>query len=324
MSSRRSITLLLGGVLVALPWLALAQEPAAGAPAPGPARPAPSEPRPGIAFPTPEFGFAAMAKAARAHDERQMLRILGEAARPLVHSGDPAADRAGFDRFADAYDEKAEIFYPAPDRAVLQIGKDDWPLPIPMIRRGGTWHFDPSDGVQEMVNRRIGRNELDTIQVLLAIVDAQDEYARTTGRQGGFQIYARRLFSTPGTHDGLYWATEPGESPSPLGPLAAAASGVVRGADDKPTPYHGYIFRLLERQGPNAPGGEMDYVVGGRLIGGFGVIATPAQYGVTGIQTFLVSHSGVVYERNLGPGTSRIAPGITAYDPGPGWQKIED
>ena len=163
-----------------------------------------------------------MAKAARAHDERQMLRILGEAARPLVHSGDPAADRAGFDHFADAYDEKAEILYPAPDRAVLQIGKDDWPLPIPMIRRGGTWRFDPRDGVQEMVNRRIGRNELDTIQVLLAIVDAQDEYARTAGRQGGFQIYARRLFSTPGTHDGLYWATEPGESPSPLGPLAAA------------------------------------------------------------------------------------------------------
>ena len=197
MSSRRSITLLLGGVLVALPWLALAQEPAAGAPRQARLGPPPPSRALRIAFPTPELGFAAMAKAARAHDERRM-RILGEAARPLVHSGDPAADRAGFDRFADAYDEKAEIFYPAPDRAVLQIGKDDWPLPIPMIRRGGTWRFDPRDGVQEMVNRRIGRNELDTIQVLLAIVDAQDEYARTAGRQGEVP----NLCKTPLLHAG--------------------------------------------------------------------------------------------------------------------------
>jgi hypothetical protein len=278
-----------------------------------------------IGFPTPEAGFADMAEAARAHDERRLLRLIGEAARPLIHSGDPAADRAGFDRFAHAYAEKAEVLYPAPDRAVLQVGQDGWPLPIPMIRRSGVWRFDPREGVQEMTNRRIGRNELDTIQVLLAIVDAQDDYARTAGRQGAFQVYARRLFSTPGTHDGLYWPTEPGEPPSPLGPLAAAAtaSGVVRSADGKPTPYHGYVFRLLERQGPNAPGGEMDYVVGGRLIGGFGVIATPAQYGVTGIQTFMVSHSGVVYQRNLGRETSRIAAGI-AYDPGPGWQKVEE
>ena len=166
-------------------------------------------------------------------------------------------------------------------------------------------------GVQELVTRRIGQNELDTIQVLEAIVDAQDEYARTEGRKGAFQAYARRLFSTPGKHDGLYWASAEGEPESPLGPLAAAAAatGVVRSAGDKPTPYHGYVFRLLERQGPNAPGGALDYVVNGLMIGGFGVIAVPAQWGVTGIQTFMVSHSGVVYQRNLGPETARIAPG---------------
>jgi hypothetical protein len=194
------------------------------------------------------------------------------------------------------------------------------------MRHGTTWRFDPKEGLQALMDRRIGRNELDTIQVLHAIVDAQDDYARTAGRKGPFKTYARRFFSTPGTHDGLYWATEEGEPQSPLGPLAAAAeaSGVVRGPGDKPTPFHGYVVRILEKQGPNAPGGEMDYVVGGRMIGGFSIIATPLQYGVTGIQTFLVSQSGVVYQRNLGPGSTAIAAGIKAYDPGPGWQKVEE
>ncbi len=320
-------TMLLGaavlGVAALPPHYARAQDeadpPAVAAP---PRRPAPAPPQ---TFASPEAGFAAVADAARAGDDRALIRILGEAARPLIRSGDPAQDKAALERFSNAYAQKAEILHPSEDSATLQVGNDAWPLPIPMVRSGGKWRFDPGKGVQELVTRRIGQNELDTIQVLEAIVDAQDEYARTEGRKGAFQAYARRLFSTPGKHDGLYWASAEGEPESPLGPLAAAAAatGVVRSAGDKPTPYHGYVLRLLERQGPNAPGGALDYVVNGLMIGGFGVIAMPAQWGVTGIQTFMVSHSGVVYQRNLGPETARIAPGITAFDPGPEWQRVE-
>ena len=184
-----------------------------------------------------------------------------------------------------------------------------------------------SHGAQELVDRRIGRNELDTIEVLRAIVDAQDEYARTAGRQGAFRAYARRFFSAPGTRDGLYWPAAEGEPESPLGPLLAAASAGgyarSRGPDGAPRPFHGYLFRILEAQGPAASGGAMSYVVDGRMIGGFGVIAVPAEYGVSGIQTFLASHAGTVYQRNLGPDTARIARGITAFDPGPGWERVE-
>jgi hypothetical protein len=295
-------------------------EPPEAAPRPQPALPQ--------TFRSPESGFAAMAAAARAHDERRLLRVLGSEARRLIRSGDPAADRAARERFAAAYAVKAEILQPTADTAILQVGDDGWPLPIPMVRRGGVWRFDARQGVQEMVNRHIGRNELDTIEVLHAIIAAQDEYARTVGRQGAFSSYARRFFSTPGTHDGLYWPAAAGEPESPLGPLAAAASsggyGTGRVPDDKPKPFHGYLFRILEAQGPATSGGAMDYVVGERMIGGFGVIAVPAEYGVSGIQTFLVSHAGTVYQRNLGPDTARIARGITAFDPGPGWEKVPE
>lgn len=291
------------------------------------ARAARPQPGPAEAFPTPEAGFAALAEAIRSNDERRLLRILGEQARPLIRSGDPAADRVARDRFAAAYAEKSEILRPAPGRAVLQIGDDAWPLPIPMVARGGVWRFDARQGVQTLVDRRIGRNELDTIEVLRAVVDAQAEYAATAGRQGGFRVYARRLFSTPGQRDGLYWPTEQGEPESPLGPLAAAASagGYGRGQSDaQPRPFRGYFFRLLERQGAAASGGAMDYVVNGRMIGGFGVIAFPAQYGVSGIKSFLVSHAGIVYQRDLGPDTTRIARSINAFDPGQGWEQVNE
>jgi hypothetical protein len=327
--------LLAAGLAVAFcPGPAPAQQGPAAAPAmeagrsetPEPApRPRPVRPQ---AFPSPEDGFAAMAAAARGHDERRLLRVLGEEARRLIRSGDPAADRAARERFAAAYAEKAEILRPAPDRAVLQVGNDGWPLPIPMVRRGGAWRFDPRGGAQELVDRRIGRNELDTIEVLRAVVAAQDEYARTAGRQGAFRSYARRFFSTPGTRDGLYWPAADGEPESPLGPLAAAASaggyGGARARGDAPTPFHGYVFRVLEAQGPAAPGGAVDYVVDGRMIGGFGVIAWPAQYGSSGVKTFIVSHAGEVYERDLGPDTARLARGIMAFDPGEGWTRVAE
>jgi Protein of unknown function (DUF2950) len=288
----------------------------------------PPKPIPPQAFRTPEEGFAALADAIRTHDERRLLRVLGGEARRLVRSGEPAVDRAARERFAAARAERAEILYMTPYYTVLEVGDDRWPFPIPLIRpagHAGRWRFDARQGVQELVDRRIGRNELDTIEVLRAIVAAQDEYARTAGRQGAFRAYARRFFSTPGTRNGLYWPARAGEPESPLGPLVAAASGGGYGrGDGSPRPFHGYLFRILEAQGPAAPGGAMDYVVGGQLIGGFGVLAVPAEYGATGVQTFMASHAGVVYQRNLGPDTSRAARGIKAFDPEPGWDVVPE
>jgi hypothetical protein len=188
----------------------------------------------------------------------------------------------------------------------------------------GSWRFDTRKGAQELVDRRIGRNELDTIEVLRAIVAAQLEYASTVGRQGGFSVYARRIFSTPGTHDGLYWPRSDGQPESPLGPLAAAASAQSGppAPGNAPRPFHGYVFRLLEAQGPAASGGALDYTVQGRMMGGFGVLAVPAEYGASGIQTFMTSHAGVVYQRNLGPATNRIARGLQTFNPEPGWEEV--
>jgi Protein of unknown function (DUF2950) len=213
--------------------------------------------------------------------------------------------------------------------AVLQVGEDGWPLPIPMRRGGpeGRWRFDVRAARQELLARRIGRNELAAIETLRAIVDAQRDYALTAGRQGPFRAYARRFFSSPGARDGLYWPTGEGEPESPLGPLVAAASDGGyggRGTTDQPQPFHGYLFRILERQGPAAPGGAMAYVVDGRMIGGFAVLAWPASYGNSGVMTFVVSHQGVVYERDLGAGTARLAREITAFDPGPGWRPVAE
>jgi hypothetical protein len=288
---------------------------------------APRPPLPPQSFPSPEAGFAALAEAIAGHDESRLLRVLGERALGLIRSGDPVADRAARDRFTASHAAKHEILRPAPGRAVLQIGPDDWPLPIPMVQRGPHWRFDARHGAQELVDRRIGRNELDTIETLRTLVAVQDEFARTAGRQGALRSYARRFFSTPGQRDGLYWPSAEAEPASPLGPLAAAASAggyARRGPADAPRPFHGYIFRMLEGQGPAAPGGELDYVVNGRMIGGFAILATPAQWGVSGIQSFLVSHQGRVYQANLGPATAQIAREITRFDPGPGWVTVPE
>lgn len=314
----------LTALLVLAPAYAMAQQlaqPQAPAPA---AQPAP-QPVPPQAFRSPEDGFAAFAAAMRAHDERALLRILGTAGRRLVRSGDPAADRDVRVRFIAAYDEKAEIVRPAPNRAVLQLGPDGWPLPIPLVQRDGRWRFDAQAGEQTVIDRRVGRNELDTIDTLRAIAEAQDEYARGAGRSGAFLAYARRFFSTPGQRDGLFWTTAENEPPSPLGPLVAAASagGYARAQPgDTPRPLHGYYFRILEAQGPAAPGGAFDYVVNGRMIGGFAVLAFPASYRSTGIKTFLISHHGAVWEADLGAATDRLTRDMTRFDPGPGWTRV--
>ena len=284
-------------------------------------------PRPPQRFASPEEGFAAFAEAMARHDEARLLRILGDAGRTLIHSGDAVADRELRERFSSLHGASQRIVRPTADRAELEIGPDAWPLPLPMVQRGGAWRFDARAGREEILNRRVGRNELDTIATLRELVRAQREYAAGPGRQGTLQSYARRFFSTPGQRDGLYWPTQAGEAPSPLGPLAAAASagGYARaGRGDAPRPFHGYYFRILEGQGPSAPGGELDYVVNGRMIGGFAVLAWPAQWGNSGVHSFLVSHTGQVFEANLGPGTAQVAAGITRFEPGPGWARVAE
>lgn len=317
---------LLGG-LAALLLLRTAQAPVLAAELPTETVPGASQLVQPQAFRTPEEGFTALVAATRAHDEGALLRILGSAGRHLIRSGDRVADRAARDAFAAAYATRKDVLRPASDLAELHVGADDWPLPIPMSRRGSTWRFDAAAGVQEIVNRRIGRDELDTIETLRAIVDAQDDYARTAGRHGALRAYARRFFSSPGQRDGLYWSTDEGEAQSPLGPLVAAASAGGYGQRQRgkgPQPYHGYVFRILERQGPSASGGATDYLVNGRMIGGFAVIASPAQYGSTGIKTFMISHHGTVWERDLGPDTARAAAAITSFNPGPGWDRLTE
>ncbi len=311
--------------LLLIPGVASAQTPGPAEPPPAPVRrEAPVQ----QSFQTPEAGFTALVAALRAPGDREALRVLGLAGMRLLRSGDPVADRAARDAFLAAYDSKAEILRPNADRAVLQVGEDGWPLPLVLLRRGGAWRFDTAAAAQELLDRRIGRNELDTIDTLRELVRVQEEYARGPGQHGALRAYARRFVSSPGQRDGLYWPTQPGEPESPLGPLAAEASaegyGHAASTGAAPQPFHGYLFRILEGQGPAAPGGTLDYVVSGRMIGGFAVIAWPARYGVSGIKTFMVSHDGVVWERDLGSDTARAARVITRFDPGTGWRRVPD
>ena len=289
----------------------------------GPPRAA-ATPRPaaGLAFASPVDGFAALATAIAAHDEARLLRILGPAGRELVLTGDRLADRGARDGFTAAYRSRQSIERIPPNRAMLLLGADGWPLPIAMVERDGGWRFDARGAAQEIIDREVGRNELNVIASLRAIVAAQFEYAASAGRQGPWRAYARRFFSTPGQRDGLYWASAEGEAESPLGPLAAqAAQGGARSGtqDGTKRAFHGYFFRMLEAQGASAPGGARDYLVDGRMIGGFAVLAWPAGYGVSGIQSFIVSHGGVVYQADLGVRTEERAARIMAFDPDEDW-----
>jgi hypothetical protein len=277
-----------------------------------------------LTFPTPDQAFTALVAAARAEDTKALIRILGPEGESLVVSGDPVADRQTLHRFVAAYDEANRIELQGKDKATLTVGKEEWPFPIPAIKQGNAWHLDAAAGKDDILDRRIGRDELAVIEVCRAYVDAQREYASMERNNDGYIEYAQKIASSSGKHDGLYWPTTEGEEQSPLGPLVAEAqaAGYPLGKTlESPIPYYGYYYRILTGQGPHAPGGAYNYIVNNHMIGGFGLLAVPAQYGVTGIMTFIVNHDGVVFQKDLGPDTTSIAEKISLFDPGSGWGK---
>ncbi|MBL8539035.1 MAG: DUF2950 domain-containing protein [Betaproteobacteria bacterium] len=275
-------------------------------------------------FESPEAAADALVAALKANDESRLLTLFGPQGGKLIGSGDTVADEAERAKFVTAFEEAHKIEMRGDTTAMLNVGKDDWPLPIPIVKRGTVWRFDADKGLEELLNRRIGKNELYTIQVLLAIVDAQREYSAEDRNGDGRLEYARRFRSQPGKTDGLYWPAADGKPESPLGPLAATASreGYKSQAGQR-MPFHGYYFRILTAQGKDAPGGAYSYLANGHMIGGFAIVAWPAKYGASGIMTFIVNQDGVVYEKNLGPNTAQIAGEMRLFNPAAGWSKVE-
>jgi hypothetical protein len=275
-------------------------------------------------FDSHEAAFAAFVGAVRAGDTAALLRILGPDAKSLVSSGDAVADRTGRERFVKAYDE-ARRLEAGGGRIVLVLGKEDFPFPIPLVPDRDKWRFDTRAGREEILNRRIGRNELSVVQVCLAYADAQREYYARDPDGDKLLQYAQHFVSRPGRRDGLHWEAKAGEPPSPLGDLVVQArgEGYALGKGGRPNPYHGYYYRILRAQGPHARGGAYGYLANGKMMGGFALVAFPAQYGASGVMTFIVNHDGVVYEKDLGPGTAARARRMTAFDPDDTWKAVK-
>jgi len=277
-------------------------------------------------FDSPEAAATALVEAAKADGNGALLKVLGKEGKSLVDSGDEVADKNARERFVARYAEGNSLDKSVPEFVTLEVGEDKWPFPVPIISEGGKWHFDTSTGVDELINRRVGENELDTIQSCLAYADAQREYYMRNPENSKMQHYAGRLISTEGKKDGLFWPAAENEEQSPLGEGFAAARAEGYEPKDgsmKGVPYHGYIYRLLTRQGANAHGGAYDYLVNGELLGGFAAVAFPAEYGNSGVMTFLVNHDGVVFSKDLGPDTAKLALAMDTFDPGPDWKKEE-
>jgi hypothetical protein len=272
-------------------------------------------------FKSPDDAAAALAAAVKSGATRNMLKVLGPDAAEIVESGDAVADKDLRERFLSAYDAKHALSYDGDKKAILIVGPDDFPFPIPLARNRSGWEFDTNAGRQEILYRRIGRNELDAIQTALAYVDAQNDYADKDPAGAGKGVYAQRFVSSPGKKDGLFWPSDGNESP--LGELVAEASADGYKVSDEPQPYHGYYYRILTRQGANAPGGTLNYVVNGKMIGGFALVAYPAEYANSGVMTFVVNHAGTVYQKDLGDRTEAIAGRMSSFDPDQTWKKVE-
>jgi hypothetical protein len=284
----------------------------------------------GRAFPNPQAAGDSLVIALKNGDNETAVQILGPGSEPLLASGDPVMDENLRDRFVTLYQKSNEWIPWSEDVAVLEIGEDAWPFPIPVVYQGNGWsdretgwRFDTSEGIQEILNRRIGKNELSTIQSCLAFVDAQREYYRLNPQNHSTPEYARFFLSSEGKKNGLYWPTSANEAPSPLGPLYAAArsqgySPIQGGAE----PFEGYFYRILRAQGPSAPGGAHDYIEEGAMTEGFALLAFPAGYGTSGVMSFLVNQIGLVYEKDLGPETEKTVTTIEKFNPDESWDLV--
>jgi hypothetical protein len=273
------------------------------------------------AFATPEQAAAALANAVRSEDLTQIHSVLGPGSGKVIHSGDPVQDAAGRKRFLEAYEQSVKIEPSGDAKATLLIGSEEFPFPFPLVKTATGWKFDSKAGAEEVLNRRIGRNERAAIQVCLAYVDAQREYATKDRDKDGLLEYAHKFISTPGEHDGLYWETREGEAASPLGPLSTRAKEQGYANFE---PYHGYYYKILTAQGADNPGGAYSYIVRGKMIGGFALVAYPARWGASGVMTFICNHRGVVYEKNLGKATVVIAERMTRYNPDDSWKMTDE
>jgi hypothetical protein len=275
-------------------------------------------------FKTPEEAATALVNAAKSGDSKSIVTVLGPDGEDIVSSGDEVADAATRAKFIAAFDSKHTIAMEGDSKAIMVVGPDDFPLPIPLVRKDGLWRFDTAAGREEILFRRIGENELDAIQSALAYVDAQDEYAEKDRTGAGVNTYAQRIISQPGKKDGLYWPTSQGEPPSPLGELVAEATKQGYRVGAGRSPFHGYYFKILTKQGAAAAGGELEYIVNGKMIGGFALVAYPAEYRNSGVMTFIVNHAGTVFQKDLGPNTTQVAERMTAFNPDKTWQKVGD
>jgi hypothetical protein len=282
---------------------------------------------PGKGFDSADAAVDSLVAALRSNDQKELHLILGPGSDDLLSSGDEVADSNARADFLKQYDEKHKLQKRDDTSMTLDVGATDWPLPIPLIKGAGGWYFDTPAGIDEMLSRRIGRNELDAIQVCLAIGDAEREYAAADDNGDGWREYAQKFKSDEGKKNGLFWPTKEGEPPSPLGDLVAEANteGYKARTDGGtgPRAYHGYFYRIMASQGPAAPGGALDYVIKGHMIGGFAVVAWPADYGNSGLKTFITSHHGEVYQKDLGDDTDKVARAMKSYNPDSTWEKCD-
>ena len=274
-------------------------------------------------FKSPEDAVAALVSATKDNWPKGVVTVLGRDGIDIVSSGDKVADDAIRQKFLAAYDARHQVTKEGDDKAVMIIGNEDFPFPIPLTRKGAAWQFDTAAGRLEILYRRIGRNELSAIQACLAYVDAQNEYAEKDRTGAGGATYAQRIVSRTNKKDGLYWPAAQGDDASPLGELVARATTEGYAIGGGRTPFHGYYFRILTRQGPMAAGGEVDYVVRGKMIGGFALVAYPAEYGNSGVMTFVVNYAGTDFQKDLGERTARLAERMTSFNPDQTWKKVD-
>ena len=274
-------------------------------------------------YASPKEAIQALVSAVNAEDRDQLILIFGPEAKEILYSGDEVADKQTREKFLQKYNQMSRL-ETEPDGSVdLYIGAENWPFPIPIVKKHDRWLFDTAAGKKEILYRRIGRNEFDTIDTIHGLVDAEKEYA-SQPRDGEGKQYAQQLLSDQGKHNGLYWQTTEGQAPSPAGPLIAEAFSEGYRKQNSPVPYHGYVYRLLRSQGPNAPGGAKDYTVNGKLTEGFAIVAYPAEYRNSGVMTFIVNQDGKIYQKDLGPKTAALAADIKTYNPDKTWGLVDE